>query len=941
MLVATEKRTARRRQKGSRPSPLSPTAWIVERYIEGVLDGTVIAGELVRLAVKRHLVDLQRGGKRGLHFDETKAHDAVEFFSYLKHSKGEWAGQTFVLAPWQTFIVWVLFGWMKKNGTRRFRTAYVEVARKNGKSTAGAGIGLKLAFADDESGAEVFSAAPLALNTPIPTVNGWTTMADIKVGDRLFDEQGQPTRVTYISPVMTERNCYRMRFHDGEEIIADAEHRWVTRTTIGKSLRGRRRAEWMDEACSVRSHARPHTTKAIADSLTTLWGSTNHSIDLPEILNLPDCLLPIPPYTLGVWLGDGSSYRGSICGHANDVEISEYVEKDGYRISWMKRYGAVVNYTVRGLRTQLRMAGLITHDRLTSAKHIPQKYLRASQAQRLLLLQGLMDTDGTCTKVGECRFTNRKWALADGVRELAISLGLLAHLRTVSVTQEPHYVVSFRAPASLPAFRLKRKYERQVFRVTPRARRRFIVAVEPVESRPVRCISVDAPSHLYLVGRGMIPTHNTKHEQALIVHSEATRMVRATPDLADRITIFKNSLTRPEKNQKYEPLGADEHTLDGLNVHGAIVDELHAHKNRGVFDLMDTATSARRQPLLFAITTAGTDQTDASVCWEQHVYAEQILRGVIQDDKYAGFIFAMDEKDDWQEEKNWYKSNPNLGVSKKLDYMRDQAKKASKMPGFLNTFLRLDLNRWTQQTTRWIDMALWDQNAGAPIVESELTGRLCFAGLDLSSVSDLTALVLVFPDPVDRDAVTMLCRFWCPASRLTDEHNRYRDQYQAWARDGWLRTTPGNAIDYSAVKAQILVDAQTFQIQEVAVDRLFQGYQMSMELAEEGLTVAACGMGFMSMAGPTAELERRLLVHKIRHGGHPVLKWMANNVSVKEDPAGNKKPDKSSSQGKIDGIIGILLALDRQMRHQTTTSVYESRGLVTLGGPPDGETPTT
>lgn len=568
---------------------MSPIARTVERYIEGVLNGSVVVGELVRLAVKRHLVDLQKGKKRGLHFDEAQAERTIEFFSYLKHSKGEWAGHSFTLEPWEMFIIWVLFGWLKKDGTRRFRTCYVEVSRKNGKSTLGAGIGLKLAFADDESGAEVYSAA-------------------------------------------------------------------------------------------------------------------------------------------------------------------------------------------------------------------------------------------------------------------------------------------------------------------------------------------------------------TKQDQAIIVHSEATRMVRATPDLADSISIFKNSLTRPDKNQKYEPLGADEHTLDGLNVHGAIVDELHAHKTRGVFDLMDTGTGARRQPLLFAISTAGTDQTDGSVCWEQHVYAEQILRRIIEDDKYAGFIFSMDETDDWRDEKNWVKSNPNLGVSKKLDYMRDQAKKASQMPGFLNTFLRLDLNRWTQQTTRWIAMDLWDKNTGAPIVEADFAGRSCYGGLDLSSVSDLTALVWLFPGS-DGEPATLLCRFWCPESRLTDEHNRYRDQYQVWARGGWLTTTHGNAIDYDTVKAQVLTDASTFQVQELAVDRLFQGYQMSMQLAEEGVVVAACGMGFLSMAGPTAELERRLLGTTLRHGGHPVLRWMANNVSVKQDPAGNKKPDKMSSQGKIDGIVALLLALDRDMRHQTETSVYDSRGILTLGGPDDGETP--
>lgn len=579
--VRITKRRKTRRTKRHERTPSSIAAR-VDRYIEGVLNGTIIAGELVRLAVKRHLQDLEHGPPRGIWFDPVKAERAIEFFQYLKHSKGEWAGQTFALAPWELFIVWVIFGWMRKDGMRRFRLVYVEVARKNGKSTLGAGIGLKLAFADDEPGAEVYSAA-------------------------------------------------------------------------------------------------------------------------------------------------------------------------------------------------------------------------------------------------------------------------------------------------------------------------------------------------------------TKKDQAIIVHGEATRMVRATEDLADTITIFKNSLTRPAKNQKYEPLGADEDTLDGLNVHGAIIDELHAHKTRGVYDLMDTATGARRQPMTFAITTAGVDQTDGSICWEQHVYCEQVLKGIIDDDKYFAYICSMDEKDDWQDERNWYKANPNLGISKKLDYMREQAKKAAKMPGFLNTFLRLDLNRWTQQVTRWIDMETWTANTGAPVIESELAGQFCYGGLDLSSVSDLTAWVLLFPE-TSPGIATILCRFWCPESRLTDEHNRYRDQYQAWARDGWLTATLGNAIDYEAVKAQVLQDAQTFRLHEIAVDRLFQGYQLSMQLAEEGLTVAACGMGFMSMAGPTAELERRLLSRGLRHGGNPVLRWMANNVAVKQDPAGNKKPDKAQSQGKIDGIVALLLALDRDMRNQSTQSIYETRGFLDVGG---------
>lgn len=599
-VVTTEPATTRRRRRvPPTEPPLSPIAQAVQGYMDSVLDGTIPAGELIRLAVQRQVDDLREGPARGLRFDPEKAEQAIEFFSYLKHSKGEWAGQVFRLEPWQMFTVWVMFGWLNAAGYRRFRTAYEEVPRKNGKSTKAAGVGLKLAFADGEDGAEVYSAA-------------------------------------------------------------------------------------------------------------------------------------------------------------------------------------------------------------------------------------------------------------------------------------------------------------------------------------------------------------TKKDQASIVWSEAMRMVRATPDLSVKIQVYKNNLSRIDRWQKYEPLGADEDTLDGLNVHGVIIDELHAHKTRGVFDLMETGTSARRQPMLFAITTAGTDQSETSICWEQHVYAEQVLRKIITDDSYFAFIASMDEGDDWQEERNWYKANPNLGVSKKLDYMRAQARKAKNMPAKLNSFLRLELNKWTQQVSRWIDMVLWDANAGPAIDESALRGRVCYGGLDLSSVSDLTAWVLVFPDPVVPDRLTILPRLWCPEARLQKDgdddaperrRNPYADQYQVWERAGWLLTTPGNAIDYDTIKAQILADAQQFQLQEVAVDRLFQGYQLSMQLADEGLTVAACGMGYMSMAGPCKEFERRLLEKKLHHGGHPVLKWMANNVAVREDPAGNLKPDKASSQGKIDGIIGILLALDRAMRQTTTTSVYESRGLLTLGGSTDGETP--
>lgn len=553
----------------------------VQAYIRGVLDKTIPTGALLRLAVERHARDLDDAASRGLHFDREAAEHVLQFFGFLKHSKGEWAGQSFRLEPWQQFLLWDLFGWKRADGLRRYRVAYVEVPRKNGKTSILAATGLYLLCADGEPGAEVYSAA-------------------------------------------------------------------------------------------------------------------------------------------------------------------------------------------------------------------------------------------------------------------------------------------------------------------------------------------------------------TKRDQAIIAHSEATRMVRKSPALSRMVKVYKNNLNIEATASKYEPLGADADTMDGLNVHGALIDELHAHKTRDVVDVLETATGARRQPLIFEITTAGYDRQ--SICWEHHEYSRQVLENSIQDDSWFAFIAAADEEDEkehWADPGVWIKANPNYGISVKPDDLARKAVKAKHLPAAQNVFKRLHLNLWTQQSDRWIDVALWNENAGLVDV-ADLDGRMCYGGLDLSSVSDLTAWVMVFPHEDDPEALDILARFWCPAAKLTDDGNRYQAQYQAWARDGWLQTTPGDAVDYGFVKKQILEDAGRYQLVDLNIDRLFQAYGVSQELQDEGLTVYGMGQGFMSFAPLTKEFEKRLLLKKLHHGGNPILTWMADNVAVEQDAAGNLKPNKAESQGRIDGIVALLMALDRCMRKEKPRrSVYEDHGLET------------
>lgn len=421
----------------------------------------------------------------------------------------------------------------------------------------------------------------------------------------------------------------------------------------------------------------------------------------------------------------------------------------------------------------------------------------------------------------------------------------------------------------------------------------------------------------------------TKRDQAKICWEESRRMVLSSPPLKRQITALVGNLHDTRTNSKFMPLGADGDTMDGLNIHAAIVDELHAHKTRAIVDVLETATAARRQPLILYITTAGTNRT--SVCYERHEYSTRVLSGTAIDETMFGYIAACDPDLEWHDEKAWAQANPNLHVSVKIDDLRRKAERAKQLPTELNAFKRLHLNIWTQQLDLWIDLDLWDANSDRPVIEAELIGRSGYGGLDLSATRDITAWVMGFPRPDDPETIDIVARFWCPEVWAHSPENRYADQYQAWARDGHLTLTEGGAIDYAFVKARVLADASRFRIEEVGFDRLFQGAQASMELASEGMNMFPVGQGFYGMAAPMKEFERRLLNKKLNHGGNPVLRFMAESFAVAQDPSGNLKPDKNSSQAKIDGIVALLMALERLMRADTAESVYESHGVRTIG----------
>lgn len=545
----------------------------VTKYARDVLDGKIIAGELVRLACQRHINDMELGVMRGLYFDEAAAMRAIRFFGFLKHSKGEWAGTVVALEAWQQFRIGSVFGWKrKKDGMRRFRQAYTEVARKNGKTTEMAGIGLYGMVADNEPGAEIYSAA-------------------------------------------------------------------------------------------------------------------------------------------------------------------------------------------------------------------------------------------------------------------------------------------------------------------------------------------------------------SKRDQAKIVFEDAVRMVRKNAALSKIITPMKNNLSCEMMDSKFEALSSEGNTLDGLNIHFGLIDEYHAHPTDEVYNVLDTGTGSRRQPLMWIITTAGFDPY--SPCKELRNYAENVLRGLVDDDTFFAYIASLDEGDDWMNPDVWIKANPNLGVSVKVDDLKRLVDKAAGMPSQLNNLLVKRLNVWTNQEVRWLDLRAWDQCEGY-VSEEDLAGRDCYGGIDLSSTTDLSSFVLAFPGA--EATVKLLARFYLPEENIDERERRDRVPYRSWAKQGLILLTPGATIDYDYILADIMEARLKFNVKEIGFDP-YNALGMQQALMKEKVPVVSVRQGFLSLSPPSKEFEKMVISKKIEHGGHKVLRWNVNNVSVETDPAGNIKPSKKKSRYRIDGVVASIIAIERMMRNTGVGYAYAERGM--------------
>lgn len=395
----------------------------------------------------------------------------------------------------------------------------------------------------------------------------------------------------------------------------------------------------------------------------------------------------------------------------------------------------------------------------------------------------------------------------------------------------------------------------------------------------------------------------TKRDQAKLVWGASKAMVLASPKLAQRVKV--RALSLYSGTCTYRPLGKETKTEDGINPSCVIVDEEHRHEDRSLIDLLSQSFGARANPLLYIITTAGL--VGESVWAEDHDYAIKVLEGVVEDDQLWPVVFNLDENDDPFDENVWVKANPNLGVSVRMDDMRQRAKEAREKPGALSDFLRLRLNVRTKSEMKWLVPGQWEKCEG-PVDPPE--NRPAYGGLDLGATLDLSALAVL--SQRDDGGVDVLMKFWMPAEGIEEKERRDRVPYRVWVQQGWITLTPGRVTDYDRIREDIAALTNEWDLYEIGYDQ-HGATQLAVQLEQDGFLMVKVMQSATELSSAITEVERWMSQGKMHTGANPVLRWMADNVILTEDAGGRRKPDKIKGRERIDGVSALLNGAKRYM----------------------------
>lgn len=920
-----------RRELPKIPEPKKDYSAVALDYARRVVADKIIVGPSTKKACQRHLDDREKSKDPDYPYEYCPAKGDLicEFAELMVHIKGKWSAAPegklpyIRLEPWQCFFLAVSFGWIRrKDQLRRFREIYAEIPRKNSKA--------------------------LALDTPVPTPDGWKTMGDLNVGDFVFGPDGVPCRVIAATRVAHNHKCFEVIMSDGERIVADEDHFWVTDSRVERDNNKSRKGKIV------------LTKKRTSEIAKTVFcrNELNHRMPVAAPLSYPVAELEIPPYVLGAWLGDGTSACSTITiGDFDSVEMVPALAAAGAPIRKMNgkmRYSMTSLDRPRlpngrigpngGVCSRLRSLGLLGN------KHIPQHYFFGSIEQRMELLRGLMDTDGTISKSGQCVYGTSSFRLASDVVELLWGLGFKpsVHKATAKIKGRiigPAWHIQFWAYADRPVFKLKRKLARQ--KPAPlkpmRSMTRQIAACRPVKSVPVRCIQVDRADGQFLVGKTGLITHNstigaiiglfmfvadkesgaevfagaTSMEQAHAVFKPAWLMVNNNLPFQTKFGIqLGGTVANPgpmvclKTGSRFAPIIGK--PGDGDSPSCAIIDEYHEHVTPVMYDAMKTGMGARTQPMRVIITTAGVDTSGP--CYDKHLEAEKVLDGTLENDELFTMIFSAAPEADWKDFGNvWVPANPNYNVSVFEDYLRGQLRDALQNPSQQNINRTKHLNQWMTAGAAWVNLAHWEACCDPTLHLSQFAGKRCWLGADLASKIDIASLALLFRTET---GWALFCKHYLPEDTIELPQNAH---YRKWRDDdhGWLTQTDGARTDLKRIEDDIKDAAKMFNVQALCFDQKEANYLITNVQEWASFDCVDVPQAPSHMSEPMKEMEALITAGQLKHCGDPVLTWMMGNVVKKQGRGGGPiksyYPTKQKDKNKIDGVVAAIMALSRAM----------------------------
>ena len=419
----------------------------------------------------------------------------------------------------------------------------------------------------------------------------------------------------------------------------------------------------------------------------------------------------------------------------------------------------------------------------------------------------------------------------------------------------------------------------------------------------------------------------TTREQARIVFGDASQMVKKSPQLLQHLKVHRSVILHEDSGSKFEPLSSDAGSLEGRNPSFSVIDELHIHKSSDVFDVLNVAGAARSSPLVFVISTSGTNRE--GICYQVREYGLKVIDPhlAVNDDTFFSAVWTIDDSDDWRDPEVWKKANPGYGISVYPDDLERMAKQAMESPSAETNFRTKRLNQWMSSSAAWITSQDWDNSTGTRPPISHFAGKPCYMGLDLASVSDFASMALIF---VEDGKLYPYVQHYLPEDTVAKASGFIGEKYREWTKDGRITTTEGNITDLSYIEEDILKAMGTYNVREIAYDA-YGATQLSASLIEKGAPMVKVSQGIMSLSDPSKELEKAVKSKALVHGGDPVLAWMISNCVLYIDPNENIKIKKDGDKNKIDGVIALVMALGRlKVNGGLAENVYKRRGIRTL-----------